>query len=237
MNMVQKKVNQLRMIRTDLPEATIVDELLTASRSEPFSIEEYLNTCIELAAEGEPMPWEKKVIDKKPKDMMEFGGEETGWDRWVRSFDVISCDPLQNAGSAGDVLTMDTFSLAQQRIKPRSPYRQQIESLSESECPSRFPKSKKARNMKVLHIGGTKSGEKIEIGNNRGWVEYPAVVTKSRPRSLMEDEFVPIENKSAEIYRIEQISSANCTFFVAVLETLTMDKAVEMLCGNMTVHA
>ena len=51
-------VNKLKMCRSDLEENIIIAEVQKIASSEPFTIQDILRSCIALAMEGKPMPWE-----------------------------------------------------------------------------------------------------------------------------------------------------------------------------------
>ena len=57
----QRKINRLRMLRFDLDEQTIVDEVQKIASKYPIRIVTVLSESIELAMSGEPMQWESRI--------------------------------------------------------------------------------------------------------------------------------------------------------------------------------
>ena len=54
----QKRINYLRMLRNDLSEQTIVDEVQKIASKSPIQVINVLAMSIDLAMEGNPMQWE-----------------------------------------------------------------------------------------------------------------------------------------------------------------------------------
>ena len=60
---IQKYINQLRMLRNDLAEDTIIIEIQKIAAQSPVRVITVLREAVERAMAGEPMEWETNEVD------------------------------------------------------------------------------------------------------------------------------------------------------------------------------